>query len=68
MIVECFNKGNGVCTLKIEFQSPRDVHTVLSGYAFDEPHDVYVDGKAWGEWQRALVVPATLDQLPEDPR
>jgi hypothetical protein len=41
------------------------VREVLSGYSFEEPHDVRVDNKPWGEWERALVVPATLDQIPK---
>jgi hypothetical protein len=65
MIIECFNRATGVRTLKIELPRARDVHEVLTGYSFEEPHDVRVDNKPWGEWERALVVPATLEQIPK---
>jgi hypothetical protein len=65
MIIECFDKGTGNCTLKIEFPNERNVHETLTGYSFEVPHDVRVDGKQWGVWHYALVVPATLEQLPK---
>ena len=65
MKIQCYDKGTGLVSLTIEFPSERHVHTVLTGYAFETPHDVYVDGTFWGEWHYPLVVVADQTQIPE---
>jgi hypothetical protein len=50
MIINCYNKRTSTLSLHIEFPEARDPLMAMTGYAFDEPHEVFVDDRLWGEW------------------